>query len=730
MREERREEGAWRRRRRRRRRREAWVGNAHAFSLSLSSSHDLSLSLSLPRRNHTDTNTNSPETVALSFNGGKDSTVLLHLLRLALFAGGGEGEGGGGGGDNDDTHPEEDEDERGRGLGGVRSFYFDTSAPAQAATALAEDDGRAATAAAAAAADAGAADANANAQQQPPPPPPGDFREVAAFVRATDAAYNLGVDYLTDRDFKRGLERYCRGGRGGEGGGGGAAAAATAAAATAAAAMTTPTPAPIAAILLGTRRGDPNAEGQDHFCPSSRGWPPFLRVNPVLDWGYGDVWRFLRLGRLPYCTLYDRGYTSLGSPATTVPNAALQRGDGTFAPAHELADGRLERQGRRGGGGGGGGRGSRVASAGGGGGGAADPTATTTTTNTTTATPALRYAVVVLVGDELLAGRVRDANGAFLCAELRRMGWAVRRVVVVPDDVESVAMAVSAASRDADVVVTSGGVGPTRDDCTMLGVAGAVAAAGGRVVRHPEAERALVDYFGPGKVTEAHLKMADVPGGGDVELIWVEEDGDEEEGGEEDEEEEEEEGGSRRPPCRRKKNRSPFPLVRVDNVYVLPGVPSLLRSKWEVVKGRLLETGAGRGEGVVQEGETATTTGAAARLGSASLLPFRTATLRLHAPDEAAVAPVLDELAVERGASLSIGSYPVDVWGREGKSGGEGEEEGAAVGEAAAQTTARTTLRVVLESKDAEGLDAAVDRLGDLLKARLGEGCLLGVERE
>ena len=75
-----------------------------------------------------------------------------------------------------------------------------------------------------------------------------------------------------------------------------------------------------AAIVLGTRRGDPNARDQEFFCPSSEGWPAFMRVNPILDWTYSDVWTFLRSCSLPYCELYNLGYTSLGSRHNTIRN--------------------------------------------------------------------------------------------------------------------------------------------------------------------------------------------------------------------------------------------------------------------------------------------------------------------------------------------------------------------------------------------------------------------------
>ena len=85
------------------------------------------------------------------------------------------------------------------------------------------------------------------------------------------------------------------------------------------------------AFVLGTRRGDPNCGDQQAFAPSSDWMPAFMRVNPILDWDYGHVWHFLRTYNLPYCELYDRGYTSLGKQTDTKPNPALLKK--TLSPA-------------------------------------------------------------------------------------------------------------------------------------------------------------------------------------------------------------------------------------------------------------------------------------------------------------------------------------------------------------------------------------------------------------
>lgn len=108
-----------------------------------------------------------------------------------------------------------------------------------------------------------------------------------------------------------------------------------------------PPPHPLA-FVLGTRKDDPNAGSQGVYAPSSHYMPPFLRVNPILDWTYGHVWHFLRSFELPYCSLYDRGYTSLGTVKDTLPCPALKKNGESeeYWPAYMLREWDLERAGR------------------------------------------------------------------------------------------------------------------------------------------------------------------------------------------------------------------------------------------------------------------------------------------------------------------------------------------------------------------------------------------------
>lgn len=109
----------------------------------------------------------------------------------------------------------------------------------------------------------------------------------------------------------------------------------------------------VKAVLVGTRRGDPHGSKLKVYKSTDGDWPDFMRVHPILDWSYADVWDFLRSSELghegiPFCSLYNYGYTSLGSTHNTFPNPELRSLDeaSTWQPAWMLRDDSLERAGR------------------------------------------------------------------------------------------------------------------------------------------------------------------------------------------------------------------------------------------------------------------------------------------------------------------------------------------------------------------------------------------------
>src|SRR3989441_10158411 len=115
-----------------------------------------------------------------------------------------------------------------------------------------------------------------------------------------------------------------------------------------------------------------------------------------------------------------------------------------------------------------------------------------------------KTAGIILVGNEILSGKIEDANAVYLCRELRRLGMDVRKIAVIPDDVDVIAAEVAAAHRAWDVVFTSGGVGPTHDDVTIEGVARALGVAGGP---HPEPTGLLRPHYGE-RLNEGHPQSA------------------------------------------------------------------------------------------------------------------------------------------------------------------------------------------------------------------------------
>ncbi len=159
-----------------------------------------------------------------------------------------------------------------------------------------------------------------------------------------------------------------------------------------------------------------------------------------------------------------------------------------------------------------------------------------------------RTCALVVIGNEILSGKVQDSNAYFAARELRKIGVELNRVAVIPDEVPIIAAEVAHCSAHFDFVITSGGVGPTHDDLTIEGVAAAFKR---RVVRHPDLERLIRDHF-VDKVNAAGLKMAEVPEGAILNTA----------------------GDIR------------FPTVQVENVYVLPGIPQLFEAKFGAIKSR------------------------------------------------------------------------------------------------------------------------------------------------
>lgn len=107
----------------------------------------------------------------------------------------------------------------------------------------------------------------------------------------------------------------------------------------------------IEAIFSGTRNDDLKPGSKiDTFTPTDNDWPKFMRINPILNWSYTQVWDFIRELNIPYCDLYNQGYSSLGTKTDTRKNSSLLRfnenGEPYYLPAWSLTKLHEERSSR------------------------------------------------------------------------------------------------------------------------------------------------------------------------------------------------------------------------------------------------------------------------------------------------------------------------------------------------------------------------------------------------
>jgi len=153
-------------------------------------------------------------------------------------------------------------------------------------------------------------------------------------------------------------------------------------------------------------------------------------------------------------------------------------------------------------------------------------------------------AAILVVGNEILSGRTKDANIGWLAERLSALGIRVREARVVPDMPEEIVAAVNALRVRYTYVFTTGGIGPTHDDITAECIA---AAFGVPLEQNAEARRRLEAHYPPGQLNAARLRMANAPVGATLIDNPV----------------------------------STAPGFRIGNVHVMAGVPAIMRAMFD-----------------------------------------------------------------------------------------------------------------------------------------------------
>jgi molybdenum cofactor synthesis domain-containing protein len=160
-------------------------------------------------------------------------------------------------------------------------------------------------------------------------------------------------------------------------------------------------------------------------------------------------------------------------------------------------------------------------------------------------------AALLVIGDEILSGRTQDKNVAQVAIWLNEQGIRLSEVRIVPDMIHRIAEAVNELRATNDYLFTTGGIGPTHDDITVDAIAEAF---GVPVVVHPVARQILERFYETrGRVNEARLRMARVPEG--AELL--------------------------------ENPLSGAPGVKIGNVFIMAGVPSIAATMLQALTGKL-----------------------------------------------------------------------------------------------------------------------------------------------
>ena len=150
-------------------------------------------------------------------------------------------------------------------------------------------------------------------------------------------------------------------------------------------------------------------------------------------------------------------------------------------------------------------------------------------------------AAILIIGNEILSGRTQDTNTSTIALWLNSIGVKVKEVRVIPDIEEIIIETVNLLRKNNDYVFTTGGIGPTHDDITAISISKAFKV---NYEIHNEAFKILESYYKPGEFNEGRQKMVWMPKNAKLILNPT----------------------------------SGAPGFSIENVFCLPGVPSILKS--------------------------------------------------------------------------------------------------------------------------------------------------------